>query len=137
MPNEWDTSVQQHTTPQAVTLSNKTKELNAKNKFRHKLGLEGYKVVMLKWVKKEQELRDARIPDPLDGCTVRTRSWIQGRSRIDDSGRLITLSFEVTSMIEKPRLLPLKRRLVNSSRSGRETNSVQPLRMRNIVVAHE
>jgi hypothetical protein len=64
-PNEWDTFVQQHTTPQAVALSNKMKELNATIKFRHKLGLGGYKVVMPKWVKKEQELSDARIPDPL------------------------------------------------------------------------
>jgi hypothetical protein len=52
-PNEWDTFVQQHTTPQVVTLSNKIKELNAKNKFRHKLGPGGYKAIMPKWVKKE------------------------------------------------------------------------------------
>jgi hypothetical protein len=38
-PNEWDTFVQQHTTPQAIALSNKMKELNMKNKFRHKLGV--------------------------------------------------------------------------------------------------
>jgi hypothetical protein len=37
------------------------KELNAKNKFWHKLGHGGYKAVMPKWAKKEQELRDARI----------------------------------------------------------------------------
>jgi hypothetical protein len=37
-PNEWDTFEQQQTTPQAIALSNKKKELNAKNKFRHKLG---------------------------------------------------------------------------------------------------
>jgi hypothetical protein len=47
-PNEWDTFVQQHTTPQAVALSNKMKELNAKNKFRHKLGYGGYKAAMPK-----------------------------------------------------------------------------------------
>jgi hypothetical protein len=29
---------------------------------------------MPKWVKKEQELRDARIPDPLEGCIVCTRN---------------------------------------------------------------
>jgi hypothetical protein len=29
------------------------KELNAKNKFRHKLGLGGYKAAMPKWAKKE------------------------------------------------------------------------------------
>jgi hypothetical protein len=37
LPNEWDTFVQQHTTPQVVALSNKMKELDVKNKFRHKL----------------------------------------------------------------------------------------------------
>jgi hypothetical protein len=38
MPNEWGTFVQQHTTPKVIALSNKMKELNVKNKFRHKLG---------------------------------------------------------------------------------------------------
>jgi hypothetical protein len=73
-PNEWDTFVQQHTTPQAVALSSKMKELNAKNKSRHKLRLGGYKAAVPKWAKKEQELHDAGIPDPLEGCTVRTRN---------------------------------------------------------------
>jgi hypothetical protein len=62
------------------------KELNAKNKFRHKLGPGAYKATMPKWAKKEQELRDARIPGSLDGCTLHTRNWIRGRSRTDDSG---------------------------------------------------
>jgi hypothetical protein len=52
------------------------KELNVKNKFRHKLGPGGYKDAMSKWTKKEQELHEAGIPDPLEGCTVRTRNWI-------------------------------------------------------------
>jgi hypothetical protein len=72
--NEWDTFVQQHTTPQAIDLSNKMKELNMKNKFRHKLGPGGYKATMSKWVKKEQELCDAGIPYPLEGCIVHTRN---------------------------------------------------------------
>jgi hypothetical protein len=84
--NEWDTFVQQHTTPQAVVLSNKMKELNRKNKFRHKLGPGGYKVAMPKWVKKEQKLRDAEIPDPLEGCTLHAINWIWGHSGTDDSG---------------------------------------------------
>jgi hypothetical protein len=48
MPNEWDTLVQQDTTPQAVALSNKMKELRAKNKFMHKLGPGGYNDAMPK-----------------------------------------------------------------------------------------
>jgi hypothetical protein len=50
------------------------KELNVKNKFRHKLGHVGYKGAMPKWAKNEQELHDAGILDPLEGCTVRTRN---------------------------------------------------------------
>jgi hypothetical protein len=69
-PNKWDTFVQQHTTPQAIVLSNKKKELNTKNKFRHKLGPEGNKAAMPKWVKKEQ----VHKPDPLEGCTMHTRN---------------------------------------------------------------
>jgi hypothetical protein len=65
------------------------KELDVKNKFRHKLGPEGYKAAMPKWAKKEQELCDAGIPNPLEGCIVCTRNWIWGRSHTDDSGRLI------------------------------------------------
>jgi hypothetical protein len=99
-PNEWDTSVQQHTTLEVIALNNKMKELNMKNKFRDKLGPGGYKVAMPKWTKKEQELREARIPDPLEGCTVRTRNW-RGHSHTDDSRPLITSSSKVTSVIEK------------------------------------
>jgi hypothetical protein len=50
-PNEWDRFVQQHTTPDAITLNNKMKELNVKNKFKHTLGLGGYKAVMPNWTK--------------------------------------------------------------------------------------
>jgi hypothetical protein len=74
--NKWDTFMQQHTTPEPITLSNKMKELHAKNKFRQKLRLGGYKAAMPKCVKKEQEFRDAGIPNPLEGCTVRTKNWI-------------------------------------------------------------
>jgi hypothetical protein len=85
-PNEWDTFVQQHTTPEAIALSNKMKELNTKNKFRHKLGPGGYKAAMPKRAKKEQGLREAGISDPLEGCTVHTKNWIWGCSRTYDSG---------------------------------------------------
>jgi hypothetical protein len=63
---------------------------------------------MPKWTKKEQELHDAGIPDPLEGCTVRTRNWIWDRSHTDDSGRLIASSSEVTSVVEKGNTLAAK-----------------------------
>jgi hypothetical protein len=84
-PNKWNTFVQQHTTSKAIALSTKMKELNKKNKFRHKLGPGGYKVAMPIWTKKDQELREAGIPDPLEGCTVRTKNWIRGHSHTNDS----------------------------------------------------
>jgi hypothetical protein len=108
MPNEWNTFVQQHTTPEAIALSYKMKELNVKNKFWHKLGPEGYKVAMPKWAKKEQELHEAGIPDPLEGCMRRTRNWIRGHSRTDDSGWLITSSSKVTGVVEKAKTLIAK-----------------------------
>jgi hypothetical protein len=78
MPNEWDTFVQQHTTPQAVALSNKMKELNTKNKFRHKLGPGGYKAVIPTWAKKEQALHDAgyQIPLKVALCAPETGSGV-------------------------------------------------------------
>jgi hypothetical protein len=84
------------------------KELNAKNKFRHKLGPRGYKTAMPNWAKKKQVLREARIPDPLKGCTVRTKNRIRGCSHTDDSRRLITSSSEVTSVVEKAKTLVTK-----------------------------
>jgi hypothetical protein len=108
MPNEWDTFIQQHTTPKAIALSNKMKELNAKNKFRHKLGPGGYKATMPKWAKMEPKLREAGVPYPLEGCMVRNRNWIQGRSCTDDSGWLITSSSEVTNLVEKVKTLAAK-----------------------------
>jgi hypothetical protein len=81
-PNEWNTLIQQHATPEAIALSNMMNELNKKNKFRHKLGPGGYKAAMPVWINKKQELREVGIPDPLEGCMVRTKNWIRSRSRI-------------------------------------------------------
>jgi hypothetical protein len=108
VPNEWDTFIQQHTTQEVIALNNKMKELNVNNKFGYKLGPGGYKAAMPKWAKKKQELCEAGIPNPLEGCTMRTRNWIRSRSRTDDSGRLITSCSEVTSMVEKTKTLAAK-----------------------------
>jgi hypothetical protein len=70
--------------------SNKMKELNKTNKFKHKLGPGGYKTAMSIWTKKEQEIREAGIPDPLEGCTLRIKNWIRDRSHTYDSGQLVT-----------------------------------------------
>jgi hypothetical protein len=75
-PNEWKTFQQLHTTPEAMTRSNRMKELIWKNKFSHRLRPGGYKAEIPLWTKKEQELREAGISDPLEGCTLRMRNWI-------------------------------------------------------------
>jgi hypothetical protein len=77
-PNEWNTFQQLHTTPEAMTCSNRMKELIQKNKFKHRLGHGGYKAAIPIWTKKEQEHREAGIPDPLEDCTLRMRNWIRG-----------------------------------------------------------
>jgi hypothetical protein len=76
------------------------KELIRKNKFKHKLGPGGYKAAIPLWRKKEQEFREAEIPNPLEGCTLRTRNWIQGRSHIDDNRQLVTSTSDITRVIE-------------------------------------
>jgi hypothetical protein len=79
-----------HTTPEAIALSNRMKELIRKNRFKHRLGPGGYKAAISLWTKKEQGLHEVGIPDPLEGCTLSTRNWICGRSRIDDNRQLVT-----------------------------------------------
>jgi hypothetical protein len=69
-----------------MALSNRIKELSQKNKFKHRLGLGGYKATIPIWTKKEQELREAGISDPLVGCMLRTRKWIWSRSSRVDNG---------------------------------------------------
>ncbi len=91
-----------------MACSNRKKEPIQKNKFKHRLGPGGYKAAIPLWTKKEQELHEAGIPDPLEGCTVRTRNWIWGRSRTDDNERLIASSSEVASVVEKAKTLAAK-----------------------------
>jgi hypothetical protein len=122
-PNEWDTFIKQYTTIEVIALSNKMEELNAKNKSKHKLRPGGYKVAMPKWAKKEQELCDAGIPDPLEGYTVCTRNWIRGHSCTYDSGRLITSSSEVTSVVQKAKTLTAKEK-TSKFKSQRERDQL-------------
>jgi hypothetical protein len=73
-----------------MACSNGMKELIQKNKFKHRLGPGGYKASIPLWIKKEHELHEARIPDPLEGCTLHMRNWIRGRTRIVHDGQLVT-----------------------------------------------
>jgi hypothetical protein len=75
-------------------------ELIQKNKFKHKLGSGGYKAAIPLWIKKEQKLCEAGIPDPLEGCILCMKNWIQGWSRIDDSEQLVTSNSDITRVIE-------------------------------------
>jgi hypothetical protein len=91
--------------------SNRTKELIQKNKFKHRLGPGGYKVEIPLWTKKEQELCEAGIPDPLEGCSLCMRNWIQGQSLIDDNGQLITSNSDITRVIENGKDLITKEKI--------------------------
>jgi hypothetical protein len=73
-PNEWNTFQQLHTTLEAMVHSSRMKELIRKNKFKHRLGPGGYKATIPLWTNKEQELREAEIPDPLEGCMLLMRN---------------------------------------------------------------
>jgi hypothetical protein len=99
-PNKWNTFQQLQTTPEAMARSNRMKELIQKIKFNHRLGPGGYKPASPLWTKKEQDLCEARILDPLEGCTLRMRNWIWGRSHIDDKGQLVTSNSDITRVIE-------------------------------------
>jgi hypothetical protein len=107
-PNEWKTIKELHTTPEAMTPSNRMKELIWKNKFKHRLGPGGYKAIIPLWTKKEQELREAGILDPLEGCMLHMRNWIPGRSHIDDKGQLVTSNSDITRVIENAKDLITK-----------------------------
>jgi hypothetical protein len=82
-----------------MACSNTIKELIQKNNYK-RLGPSGYKTAIPLWTKKEQELREAGILDPLEGCMLRMRNWIRGWSRIDDKGQLVTSNSDITRVIE-------------------------------------
>jgi hypothetical protein len=62
-------------------------------------------------MKKEQELSEAGIPDTLEPCTLRTRNWIRGWSRIDDNGQLITSNSNITRVIKNAKDLITKEKI--------------------------
>jgi hypothetical protein len=107
-PNKWNTFQQLHTNPEAMVCSNILKELIQKNKFKHRLGPAGYKAAIPLWTKKEQELREAGIPNPLKGSMLRMRNWIRGRSHRDDNKQLVTSNFDIIRVIENAKDLITK-----------------------------
>jgi hypothetical protein len=107
-PNEWNTFQQLHNTLEAMALSNRMKELIQKNKFKHRLGLGGYKAPIPLWTKKENELRGAGLPNPLEGCALRTRNWIRGQSHIEDNEQLVTSNSDITRVIKNAKDLITK-----------------------------
>jgi hypothetical protein len=106
--NEWNTFQQLYTTPEAISLINRMKELIQKNKLKHRLGPGGYKAVIPLWTKNEQEIHEVGIPDPLEGCILRTKKWIRGWSRTNDNGQLITSNSDITRVIENDKDLITK-----------------------------
>jgi hypothetical protein len=64
------------------------------------------------WTKKEHELHEAGIPDPLEGCMLLMRNWIRGRSRIDVKGQLVTSNSDITRVIKNIKYLITKEKTV-------------------------
>jgi hypothetical protein len=53
------------------------------------------------------------IPNPLEGCTLRMRNWIRGRSHIDDNRQLVTSSSDITRVNENAKDLVTKEKTSN------------------------
>jgi hypothetical protein len=79
--------------------------------FKHRLGPGGYNAAIPLWTKKEQKLREAGMPDPLEGSMPRSRNWIRGQSRIDDNRQLITSNSNITRVIENAKDLITKEKI--------------------------
>ncbi|RLN38856.1 transposon protein, putative, CACTA, En/Spm sub-class [Panicum miliaceum] len=56
----------------------------------------------------EERLRLARIPNPLEGCSEQTKSWLLGRSKSTDDGQLIPKSSGVEEVLQKAKELAKK-----------------------------
>jgi hypothetical protein len=110
-PNEWNMFQQLHTTPEAMARSNRMKELIRKNKLKHRLGPGGYKATIPLWTKKEQELCEAEILEPNEGCTLCTRNRISGQSHIDDNRQLITSNSGITRVTKNAKNLITKEKI--------------------------
>jgi hypothetical protein len=91
-----------------MACSNRMKELIQKNKFKHRLGPGRYKATVSLWTKKEHELREAGIPDPIEGYMLRMRNWIRGWSHIDNNKQLVTSNSDITRVIENANYLVTK-----------------------------
>jgi hypothetical protein len=61
--------------------------------------------------KKEKELRGSGLSNPLEGCMLRTRNWIQGQSRIEDNEQLVTSNSNITRVIKNAKDLITKEKV--------------------------
>jgi hypothetical protein len=82
-----------------------------KNMFRHRVGPGGYKAAIPLWTKNEQELCEAGILNPLEGCTLRTRNWIQGQSHMDNNKQLLSSNSDITRVIKNAKDLITKEKI--------------------------
>jgi hypothetical protein len=73
-PNEWNTFQQLYTTPEAMARINRMKELIQKNKFKHRLGLGGYKAAIPLWTRRNMSFMRLgyRIPMKVACCARET-----------------------------------------------------------------
>ena len=107
-PDDWKKFVVKASSKNFKQKSEHGKSLSKKNIFRPNLGPGGYKAKLLKWRQMEERLRLAGIPNPLEGCSERTKTWLLGRSKSTDDGQLIPKSSGVKEVLQRAKELARK-----------------------------
>ena len=100
-PSDWDTFVQQKTTPEALALSEKMTELNKKNLYPVHLGPGGYRAKVEKWREQEEALESQGKANPVRSYNDRTKNWIRARSDLTDEGQIIAKDSKSAEVIER------------------------------------
>jgi len=107
-PDDWKKFVVKAFSENFKQKSEHGKSLSKKNIFRPNLGPGGYKAKLPKWRQMEERLRLAGIPNPLEGCSERTKTWLLGRSKSTDDGQLIPKSSGVEEVLQRAKELARK-----------------------------
>ncbi|KAK3123318.1 hypothetical protein QOZ80_8AG0628540 [Eleusine coracana subsp. coracana] len=81
--------VEEKTSSALKELSEKTVELNKRNKYKPRLGPGGYKKKIPIWREQEAKLRAEGKPDPLPNTNEHTRNWVYGCSELTDEAEII------------------------------------------------